>query len=64
MIGDEEAAPRRPSPRHEIGQPVDDLSLEEIAARIALLTAEIDRLEAARKAKEQSRAGAEALFKS
>lgn len=48
---------------HEIGQPLDDLSLEELAERIEILQTEIARLDAVRQRKEASRAGAEALFK-
>jgi len=48
---------------HEIGQMLDDLSIEEIALRIDVLRAEIERLEQARKSKEATRAGAEALFR-
>jgi uncharacterized small protein (DUF1192 family) len=49
---------------HEIGQDLSQLSLEELARRIALLTEEIARLEAARQAKSASRAAAEGFFKS
>jgi len=48
---------------HEIGQTLDDLSLEEISARIVILHREIERLEQMRKAKEASRAVAAAFFK-
>ncbi len=66
MILDEnDLAPlRRRTLSHEIGQPLDDLSIEELAERIAMLRAEIDRLDAKRQSKEASRAGAEAFFKS
>ena len=66
MIAEEEglALARRAAARtHEIGQTIDDLSLEEIALRIDVLRAEIERLEQARTSKEASRAGAEALFR-
>ncbi len=66
MIMDEESvAPvRRPTTQtHEIGQSLEDLSLEEIARRIDMLRAEIERLQQARQSKEATRAGAEALFK-
>ena len=41
---------------YKIGQALDDLSLDEIGVRIAMLNHEIGRLEEARKAKEASRA--------
>jgi len=64
MDEDALAPPRRtPAPAHEIGQPLDDLSLAEIALRIEVLRAEIERLERARQSKEATRAGAEAIFK-
>lgn len=46
-----------------VGQPLEDLSLEELGARIEILHREIDRLEEARRAKEASRAVAASLFK-
>lgn len=49
---------------HEIGQPLDTLSVDELTERVGLLRAEIARLEAARLAKEASRAQADAFFKS
>ncbi|WP_159726679.1 DUF1192 domain-containing protein [Methylosinus sp. Ce-a6] len=48
---------------HEIGQPLDTLSVAEFDARIALLRAEIERLETARAAKAASLAAADAFFK-
>ncbi|QXX75408.1 DUF1192 domain-containing protein [Methylovirgula sp. HY1] len=48
---------------HAIGQPLDDLSLDELTLRIEALRAEITRLEQARQSKEATRAGAEAFFK-
>lgn len=64
MIIDEEGlAPLRRKGTHEIGQTIEDLSLEELALRIEILRAEIERLDQMRRSKEASRAGAEALFK-
>ncbi len=66
MIMDEDglAPARRTGARaHEIGQPIEELSLEELALRIEILHAEIVRLDQMRQSKEASRAGAEALFK-
>ncbi|HVY58463.1 MAG TPA: DUF1192 domain-containing protein [Xanthobacteraceae bacterium] len=48
---------------HEIGQDLALLSVEELAARIALLKEEIARLEAAMAAKRASRAVADQFFK-
>ncbi len=48
---------------HEIGQNLDDLSAPELAERIALLRAEIERLERAIAAREATRAAASAAFK-
>ncbi|MCX7340969.1 MAG: DUF1192 domain-containing protein [Hyphomicrobiales bacterium] len=48
---------------HKIGQDLSQLSLEEIDRRVALLKAEIERLDAARKAKQASRAAADLFFK-
>lgn len=56
-------APPRRTTAHEIGQNLDDLSLHQIEERIALLKAEILRLEEARKAKEASLGAAAAFFK-
>jgi len=58
-------APRRKKiATHEIGQVLDTLSVDELDERIALLKAEIARLEEARGAKEASRQAAAAFFKS
>lgn len=55
----------RPKPRsaHEIGSDLSLLSVEELTARIAVLKAEIERLEAARAAKDDSRNAAEKFFR-
>lgn len=64
-IFDEDMGARpRPAPgRHEIGQPLDLLSVDELDERIAALKAEIARLEQSRQAKTASRAAADAFFK-
>ena len=54
--------PKRRS-AHEIGSDLSLLSVEELTARIALLKAEIERLEAARVAKDDSRNAAEKFFR-
>lgn len=56
------APPRKKAAAHEVGQSLDDLSAQEIGERIAILQAEIARLEAARRAKEASRSAADAFF--
>ncbi|MGB8818729.1 MAG: DUF1192 domain-containing protein [Rhizobiaceae bacterium] len=55
----------RPKPKfiHEIGQDLYLLSVAELDERIAVLRAEIGRLEADRATKNQSKSAAEALFR-
>lgn len=48
---------------HEIGSDLSQLSVDELTARIALLTDEIARLEAERARKSASRSAAEGLFR-
>ena len=56
--------PRRPPPSaHRLGEPLDDLSVEEIGRRVELLRAEIARLEAARTAKRDALEAAGSFFK-
>ncbi len=66
-MGDEDegvfGAPPRKTASHEIGENLDDLSLHQIEERILLLSAEIDRLDEARKAKKASLGAAAAFFK-
>lgn len=49
---------------HEIGQDLSMLSIEELGERVALLTAEIERLNAAMARKRASKDTANAFFKS
>jgi uncharacterized small protein (DUF1192 family) len=49
---------------HEIGQDLSLLSVEELAERIALMTSEIERLDAAMSKKRASRDAANSFFKS
>ncbi|MEK4033996.1 DUF1192 domain-containing protein [Methylocystis sp. IM3] len=58
----EDEAPR-PRPAHEMGQPLDLLSLGELDERIAALKAEVARLEEAAQAKRAATAAAEAFFR-
>ncbi|AIQ88782.1 MULTISPECIES: DUF1192 domain-containing protein [Methylobacterium] len=59
---DDDDRPRK-AVAHEIGQPLDTLSLGDLDARVALLRAEIARLEAARAAKQAAQGAADAFFK-
>lgn len=59
---DDEDRGRHPA-THEIGQALDALSLDDLDRRIALLHAEIERLEAARRAKKAALGAADAFFR-
>lgn len=59
ILGDEPV--RKTS--HEIGQDLSALSLHELDERAALLESEVERIRAARRAKEASREAAGAFFK-
>ena len=56
------AAPKK-KPVHELGQPLDALSVHELDERIELLREEIGRLESAKASKSASAAAAAAFFK-
>jgi uncharacterized small protein (DUF1192 family) len=62
---DESLFGQRPKPllAHEIGQNLDDLSAPELTERIALLRAEIERLEKAIEARQATRTAAASAFK-
>jgi uncharacterized small protein (DUF1192 family) len=61
---DEFFAPKKPAPsQHNVGEPLDVLSVDELTERIDLLRAEIARLEAARERKAASRTAADSFFK-
>ncbi|MCE4224628.1 DUF1192 domain-containing protein [Methylobacterium sp. C25] len=60
---DEDFRPRKLA-SHEIGQKLDELSVGDLVERIALLRVEIERLEAAKTAKEAARNAAGSIFKS
>lgn len=54
----------RPSPKvHEIGQPLDGMSVHELDERIAMLRTEITRLEDERRRKGAANDAAEMAFK-
>jgi uncharacterized small protein (DUF1192 family) len=55
--------PKKPARPHEIGQDLALLSAGELSARITLLRAEIERLEAELAAKGATKTAAEALFR-
>jgi uncharacterized small protein (DUF1192 family) len=57
-------SPRKAPTTHEIGQPIDTLSVHELDERILLLREEIARLEAAIKARQATKNAASAFFKS
>lgn len=58
---DEEAI-KKPK-AHEVGMPIDVMSVEELADRIKLLEDEIVRLKAAIDARDATRKAAESIFK-
>ncbi len=62
MASEDEDRPRR-KVTHDIGQDLALLSVEELGERIALLTAEIERLKQAQSAKRASREAANSVFK-
>ncbi len=67
MVNDEDpfgTVRRKPPTAHEIGEPLDALSVDELDERIALLQREIARLEDARVLREATRKAADAFFKS
>ena len=63
MASEEDDRPKK-NFSHEIGQDLSLLSVDELAGRIALLTAEIDRLHTEMTRKRASRDAANSVFKS
>jgi uncharacterized small protein (DUF1192 family) len=59
---DDDDKVKKPPP-HEVGMPIDTLSIEELEARIGLIEAEIVRLRAAIDARRSTRAAADSLFR-
>jgi len=59
----DEEIPRPKPTTHVIGENVDALSAPELAERIALCQREIERLEAAKSAREATRLAADTFFK-
>jgi uncharacterized small protein (DUF1192 family) len=62
MAGEDDDAPRKKK-KHELGEDLATLSLEELSDRIALLKEEIARIEAAIAAKKRSAEAAATFFK-
>jgi uncharacterized small protein (DUF1192 family) len=60
MFDDEE---RKVPKGHEVGMPIDSMGVEELQERIQMLRTEIERLQAAVAARQQTRAAAESIFK-
>jgi len=48
---------------HEVGMPLDSMSVDELTARIRLLEQEIERLQAAVDARKKTRSAADSIFK-
>lgn len=63
MPAEDDDRPRK-KVTHEIGQDLSLLSLEELTERVALLTSEIERLQAAAAKKRASKDAANSFFKS
>jgi uncharacterized small protein (DUF1192 family) len=61
-VFDDEDKPKKKI-AHELGEDLAKLSLDELAARVALLRAEIERIEAAAAAKRSSAEVAASFFK-
>jgi uncharacterized small protein (DUF1192 family) len=59
MFDDEVKKPKG----HEVGMPIDTMSVEELTDRIGMLEGEIARLKAAIAARQKTRSAADALFK-
>jgi uncharacterized small protein (DUF1192 family) len=55
--------PKKKMAPHEVGMPLDAMSVEELNERIALLEAEIVRLKEAIAARQKTRSAAESIFK-
>jgi uncharacterized small protein (DUF1192 family) len=63
MAIDDDDRPRK-KVTHEIGQDLSLLSVEELSERVALMTSEIERLQAAMTRKRASKNAADSFFKS
>ncbi len=63
MARDDDLDRPKPKPTHQVGEPLDMMSIEELRLRVAMLQDEIARLEAAVQSKQASRGAADAFFK-
>lgn len=59
---DDDDAPKKPK-AHEVGMPIDAMSVEELTDRIGLLEAEIARLRAAIAFRQKHKSDAASVFK-
>jgi uncharacterized small protein (DUF1192 family) len=55
--------PRKVIKTHEVGMPIDTMSVDELTERIAMLDAEIARLRDAIAARQKSKSAADSIFK-
>ena len=55
-------SPKKLAP-HEVGMPIDTMSVDELAERIGLLEAEVKRLKDAIAARQKTKSAAESMFK-
>ena len=55
--------PKKKLAPHEVGMPIDTMSIDELNERIAVLEAEIVRLKDAIAARQKTKSAAESLFK-
>ena len=55
--------PKKKLTPHEVGMPIDTMSIDELNERIALLEAEIVRLKDAIAARQKTKSASESLFK-
>jgi uncharacterized small protein (DUF1192 family) len=59
----EDDKPKKKLAPHEVGMPIDTMSVDELGERIALLEAEIARLKEAIAARQKTKSAAESIFK-
>ncbi len=62
MAREEDERPQ-PTPKHQLGEPLDAVSVDELRQRILTLQAEVARLEAEIVRKQASRSAADAFFR-
>jgi len=61
-MSDDEDLPRRRKP-HEVGMPIETMSVDELEERIGLLEGEIVRLRQAIEARQRTKQAADSIFK-